>query len=416
MECHTSHITKPLFVTFFPGCENIHLTKDVGMMPYIMYRDMGYDAVLVSYRNGDYPYLDEEVPGLRMKLMKKRWDHVFQKVFSRVFAPGSAPFRISQSLCTTLDAIPWLVYNGRKINVLQLYHIKEESVLVGLIYRLINPKGKLYLKLDLHPSILDRYQKDPDVFNQKTSPLYNLVKTNIIKLVKFNVVTVESQEIYEYIRSNPPFFISNRERVHYLPNGIDNRKLPVTIPPLENRENVILHIGRLGSMDKRTDMVLEAFAAISDELPQWKLVLIGPPEDGFSDYFSRFIKEHENLADRIIFVGYLKTRKEVFDYYIRSKIIAFPSRYESFGLVIAEAGACGVVPVATQIPSLIDLTDNGRLGYLCPIDDTDFFTNQLRYAMSHDEELREKSHEMVHYIQNRFEWSAICSRLQELLY
>jgi glycosyltransferase involved in cell wall biosynthesis len=163
-------------------------------------------------------------------------------------------------------------------------------------------------------------------------------------------------------------------------------------------------------------MVLEAFAAISDELPQWKLVLIGPPEDGFSDYFSRFIKEHENLADRIIFVGYLKTRKEVFDYYIRSKIIAFPSRYESFGLVIAEAGACGVVPVATQIPSLIDLTDNGRLGYLCPIDDTYFFTNQLRYAMSHDEELREKSHEMVHYIQNRFEWSAICSRLQELLY
>lgn len=385
------------------------------MIPYIMHRDIGYDAVIVSYRNGSYSYLDEEVSGLRMQFMKKRWYCVFEKVVSRIFAPGSFPFRLAQSLCITLDAIPWFVHYGRKINVLQMYHLKEESILIGLIYRLINPKGKLYLKLDLHPGIIDLYQKNQDVFNQKTSTLYQLIKNNIIKLAKFNIITIESQELYEFILSKHPYFSKNRDKMYYLPNGIDRMKLPSIIPPLENREDIILHIGRLGNVDKRTDIALEAFAAVAGEFPQWKLMLIGPPEDGFLDYFKRFIMEHENLADRIVYTGYLKTRKEVFDYYIRSKIIAFPSRYESFGLVIVEAGACGVVPVATQIPSLIDLTDNGRLGYLCPIDDTDFFINQLRYAMSHDDELQEKSRAMMRYIRDNFEWSAICDRLQKLL-
>ena len=72
-ELHTDRIAKPSFATFFPECENIHLTKDVGMIPYVMHRDMRYDAILISYRNGDYPYLDSEVPGLKMRFMKKGW-------------------------------------------------------------------------------------------------------------------------------------------------------------------------------------------------------------------------------------------------------------------------------------------------------------------------------------------------------
>lgn len=35
---------KLVFATFFPGCLNVHLTKDVGMIPYVLYRDFGYDS------------------------------------------------------------------------------------------------------------------------------------------------------------------------------------------------------------------------------------------------------------------------------------------------------------------------------------------------------------------------------------
>jgi glycosyltransferase involved in cell wall biosynthesis len=376
------------------------------MIPYIMHRDMGYEAIMICYKNGDYPYLDEEVPGLRMQFMNKGWYHIFHKAASRAFAPDSIPLRLIQSLCTALDTTSILVRDGRKISVLQLYHMKDESIAIGWIYRLINPKGKLYLKLDLNPVILDLYRKDPGAFNRKIPFLYDLVQ--------FDIITVESQKLYEFIRSKLPYYIKYWDKVFYLPNGVDHKKLPVDVPPIENRENIILHIGRLGNIEKRTEVVLEAFAAISDEFPTWKLVLAGIPETGFMDYYYNFMNEHNSLKGRVLYVGYLKIRK-VIDWYLRSKILAFPSRHESFGLVVAEAGACGVVPVGTLLPSLIDLTDNELGGYLCPVDDTDCFINKLKYAMSHEDELQEKSDVLKNRILEHFEWGEICVRLHELI-
>ena len=49
-----------VFATFFPDCENIHLTKDIGMIPYVLHRDFGYDAYVICHKNGDYPYLEKE--------------------------------------------------------------------------------------------------------------------------------------------------------------------------------------------------------------------------------------------------------------------------------------------------------------------------------------------------------------------
>ena len=59
-EIFIAHKDKLNFVTLFPQCQNIHLVKDVGMIPYVMHRDMGYDSYVMCYKNGDYPYLDTE--------------------------------------------------------------------------------------------------------------------------------------------------------------------------------------------------------------------------------------------------------------------------------------------------------------------------------------------------------------------
>ncbi len=52
---------KIVFATFFPACENTHLTKEVGMIPYILHRDFGYDSYIICYKNGDYPHLETKV-------------------------------------------------------------------------------------------------------------------------------------------------------------------------------------------------------------------------------------------------------------------------------------------------------------------------------------------------------------------
>ncbi len=39
------------FVTIFPRSENVHLTKDVGAIPYTFHRHLGYDSTVVSDDN-----------------------------------------------------------------------------------------------------------------------------------------------------------------------------------------------------------------------------------------------------------------------------------------------------------------------------------------------------------------------------
>lgn len=58
--------------------------------------------------------------------------------------------------------------------------------------------------------------------------------------------------------------------------------------------------------------------------------------------------------------------------------LLFPSRSEGFGLVAAEAMACGLPVIATCGSSLVEVVDDGVTGILCPRDDIDAFAGAAR--------------------------------------
>lgn len=59
-------------------------------------------------------------------------------------------------------------------------------------------------------------------------------------------------------------------------------------------------------------------------------------------------------------------------------VLLFPSRNEGFGLVVAEAMACGLAVVATRGSSLVEVVEDGVTGLLCPQDNVMAFVRAVR--------------------------------------
>ena len=65
-------------------------------------------------------------------------------------------------------------------------------------------------------------------------------------------------------------------------------------------------------------------------------------------------------------------RQEVFDLMKRARFLVFPSTwYETFSLVIAEAFACGLPVISTDIGAAAEIVDHGRTGVLFKSRDQD---------------------------------------------
>ncbi|HWQ18178.1 MAG TPA: glycosyltransferase [Methanotrichaceae archaeon] len=433
--------SKLRFATFFPVCQDIHLTKDVGMIPYILQRDFGYDSYMICYRNGDYPHLETDVPGLKMLFLEPNDIPLLRKdtpnlekdspllkkntpVLGRnipflgkkisFLSMQSSFSRKLQLMSTLMDALVLMRRWGREIDILQLYHLKPESIWMGVIYRAINRHGVLYLKLDLDVGTIARYREEPELRSGFSLRSFFSLRSLLFRLASFDIISAETKEVYTIVRDFFPFFKNYRDKIYYIPNGIDMQSVRPLSMPFISKENKILHAGRIGEYQKASELALEAFSSISKEFPDWELDLVGPMSD-------KFLKQVEDIkardilaADRITCLGFVE-RRELYRCYKEAKILMIPSRWESFGLVAAEAGAFGDVILGSDIPPFRDLTDDGKLGYLCPVDDVECLKKRLRHMLSHNEELGIKSNQISEFIKENFDWKAVCGKLNELI-
>jgi glycosyltransferase involved in cell wall biosynthesis len=65
----------------------------------------------------------------------------------------------------------------------------------------------------------------------------------------------------------------------------------------------------------------------------------------------------------VIFTGF-KTGKSLAEYYANADVFVFPSRWETFGIVMIEAMACGTPVAAFPCDGPKDVIDNGITGYM----------------------------------------------------
>lgn len=125
----------------------------------------------------------------------------------------------------------------------------------------------------------------------------------------------------------------------------------------------ILFVGRLSKNHKRPHLLIEAFAGLADEFPNWNVELWGA-EDGKAYYkeLQLLIKKH-HLENRVFLKGPTNDVPSVLQ---QGDIFAFPSAYEGFGLALGEAMSMGLPAVGYKSCSAVnELIKDGEDGYLC---------------------------------------------------
>ena len=96
------------------------------------------------------------------------------------------------------------------------------------------------------------------------------------------------------------------------------------------------------------------------------------------------------------------THKQVIKAMQNADAFIFPSRSEGFGLVVAEAMACGLPVVISDCSALTELVDHGMTGFLCKKDNIDDFVEAVRLLAS-DESLRKKLADAARiHVENNF--------------
>ncbi|WP_241562716.1 glycosyltransferase [Streptomyces hoynatensis] len=150
------------------------------------------------------------------------------------------------------------------------------------------------------------------------------------------------------------------------------------VSPSTGDSRLIVAAGRLVE-PKGYDRLLDAFAQVADEFPDWQLRIYGrgPARGALREQIDRL-----GLNDRARLMGAVSPIETE---WAKGALAAVTSSWESFGLTLVEAMACGVPVLSTDCPvGPREIITHGHDGLLVPVDTT-AVAEGLRTLLKDDE-------------------------------
>lgn len=153
-----------------------------------------------------------------------------------------------------------------------------------------------------------------------------------------------------------------------------------------NGHDVVLHVGRVAA-EKNLKLLLGALPKVIKERPGTKLLVVGK-----GPYLSRAfaLTKKKGLVGSVIFTGFV-SELELPKYYAACDAFAIPSKFETQGLVVLEAMACGKPVAGANYRAIPEFVMHGRNGFLFDPDDSNECADAIVSCLQEGPSLRQGS-------------------------
>lgn len=215
--------------------------------------------------------------------------------------------------------------------------------------------------------------------------------------------TAVSEAAAEYVSS------LTDKPIALIPNGIDLKKYKTPARRPENRKHkTIIYIGRL-EQRKGVKHLLHAFKLLSQECPDVSLIIAGDGPDRSKLEMLATDLDLKNIS----FVGYISDKEKI-NYLRSADLYCSPALYgESFGIVLLEAMATGIVTVAGDNPGYASVMKGlGALSLVNPKHHAEF-ARRLNLLL-HEKDLRKLWRDWAASQLQQYDYRTIVDQYEEV--
>ena len=186
------------------------------------------------------------------------------------------------------------------------------------------------------------------------------------------------------------------------PYPIASEKIGVINNYNQNKERIILAVGRFDDPRKNMDMLLRVFESICAQVKNIKLYVIGayPLRETLQKYADKpFFRS-------IVFTGYVEAF-ELDLFYQRAHLMLITSYQEGFGIVGLEALARGVPVVATDCGGTRDFVIHNQTGFMVDVNDDAAMITYAVTILTDEQEYNRLRNNGPRFVQDNFSQQSV---------
>ncbi|MFA6551734.1 MAG: glycosyltransferase family 4 protein [Patescibacteria group bacterium] len=296
------------------------------------------------------------------------------------------------------------------------------------LFKLLNPKIKLIIHFHMDTPALNWRAK---ILSRPSLMIKKSLFKRADKVISASLDYVAHSSIKKYFQKWPekfreiPFGV-HLDRFHVFPYDILELQILRNKLGIKKGERVILFVGALDEAHsfKGVGLLIRAFALIIQNsepcLPAGRLriknvkLLIVGEGDRRQNYEK--LAEELKIEKDVIFAGSVSD-EELVNYYNLADIFVLPSvdKSEAFGIVLIEAMACGVPVMASDLPGVRSVFQNGAQGITVAPGSARHLQKKLEEYLRNPQRRLKMGRAARELVEEKYDWKKIGEKLRAII-